>query len=129
MTPRFALLFVLGFAGEGLCLQSSCGAERGPADPQGAAGCGCGIPRRGAAAAAAAAAGDPAEDRAASVDPAPKYSRAASESSGGRGDDEEMPSRVGWGSSSRRVNTSDSWGLFSPVLDRREATTGPLLHF
>lgn len=84
MLRFFALFFVFGCVNKALLFQSSCVAEQKPAGPEGAADCGCSKLKRDAAAAAVAAPVDPVEeeeeqeeeeDRAASLDPALKYSR------------------------------------------------------
>lgn len=75
---RGSLLFVVvvACASQVWCARDSCGAQAGPAAPPGATGCGCDQLRRAAAAAAAV---EPAEDGAASPEPADKYSRGANE--------------------------------------------------
>ncbi|KAM4588288.1 formylglycine-generating enzyme isoform 2-T2 [Odontesthes bonariensis] len=86
----YLLPILLAFVNKGFCLQSSCGAEQEVASPGGGGGCGCNKLKR-------AAAVDPKQDRAASYDPAHKYSQSASErTSEAHGDEKKIQSQMVW---------------------------------
>ena len=92
MMRYFYLLFILAFVNKGFCLQSSCGAEQEITSPGGGGSCGCDKLKR-------AAAVDPKQDRAASDDPALKYSESASErTSEAHGEEKKIQSQVCCGS-------------------------------
>ncbi|XP_029947717.1 formylglycine-generating enzyme isoform X2 [Salarias fasciatus] len=72
MVCFFALFVIFGCVNKVWCLQSSCGAEREPVAPEGAAGCGCDRLQRVAAAQESVEEGTEPPDPA---DPAAKYSK------------------------------------------------------